>query len=239
MIRASIPKTCHPAAYGAEPLGPRIFVFGSARSGTTLLLNMFHTFDGVIVRDGEHCLSTLLDDSSTEWIVAKRTPHCADHLLSDLSNFRDVWILDIIRDPRDVVTSVLPPWPGYYCDFSRWARDVQVAASLRGRHLRLLHIRFEELVAKSDEIQRELALILGLTIRRPFSAFSTAVPDDLSFQARVALGGVRPLTLDRVGRWRRDRESRVRVADQLRTYPSMELLLQAVGYDPTDLEGAV
>jgi hypothetical protein len=231
MIDPRLPVTC-PAPIDGRPLaGPRIFVFGSARSGTTLLLNLFRTFTGVTVLDREHCVRTLAADPTPGWVAAKRTPHCADHLSADLAAVADIWIVDIVRDPRDVVTSRLAKWPGYYCDFPRWKRDVGAAGRLRGRHLRLLHVRYEQLVTAGDAIQRGLADILGLRTRVPFSRFPAVVPADISEQAQAALGGVRPLSGDRIGRWRDDVASRRRVAEQLHAHPHMEILLQAAGYE--------
>lgn len=233
---ATIPRTCRPVSSGIHPVGPRVFIFGSARSGTTLLLNLFRSFEDAVVRDGEHCVSDLLVDDSRSCVVVKRTPRCAEHLRRDVPHFQDIWIIDIVRDPRDVVTSKLDGWPGYYCDFSRWARDVQVTTFLRGRHLKLLHLRFEQLLARSDDLQQQLAEILDLRVLAPFSSFPDSIPSDVSPQALAALGGLRPLALDRVGRWRRDRASRLRVAEQLKTYGSMEPLLRATGYSPTETE---
>ena len=84
MIPATVPRTCRPPAPGPAPAGPRVFVFGCARSGTTLLLHLFHTFTDTIVLDGEHCMSDLLAHPGTRPVIAKRTPHCAEHLLTDL-----------------------------------------------------------------------------------------------------------------------------------------------------------
>jgi len=120
--------------------GPRIFVFGCARSGTTLTTNMFRTFDGVTVWDGEHCLNTLAAAPGNGWIVAKRTWRCGLHLGDDMPFLRKLWIVDIIRDPRDVITSASPlrQRTGYHCGFERWQRDVEAVNSLIGRHLRII-----------------------------------------------------------------------------------------------------
>ncbi|MFE0457846.1 sulfotransferase family protein [Kitasatospora sp. NPDC058965] len=233
MIGPGLPVRCVPPPPAVPGAGLRVLVFGSARSGTTLLLNLFRTFEDVHVRDGEHCLGDLLGATTPGWTVAKRTPHCADHFGADLADFPDTWIVDIVRDPRDVVTSVLPPWPGFYCDFARWDRDVRAVAALRGRHLRLVQLRYEDLVRQGDAVQGQLANLLGLTVRLPFSSFPQAVPADLSEQAVSALGGVRPLSDRQVGRWQRSPERRDRVREQLRSHPFMEPMLQCLGYPAT------
>ncbi len=225
-----------------QPAGPRIFVFGCARSGTTLLLNLMRTFDGVSVVDREHCLRDLVADPSPGWVVGKRKIHCGDHLLTDMADLRQVWIIDILRDPRDVITSRQKgdrrnssrSFDGFYCDYSRWDRDVRVAASLRGRHTRMLHVRYEHLVAACDQVQEDLGAVLGLEARVPFSNHVSVMPADVSDATRGMLNGIRPVSDDRVGRWSYDPRSVERVADQLRLHPEMETLLQAAGYEPSD-----
>jgi hypothetical protein len=227
-----------------QPAGPRIFVFGCARSGTTLLLNLMRTFDGVSVVDREHCLRDLVADPSAGWVVAKRKIHCADHMLADLPDLRQVWIIDIVRDPRDVITSrqkkdprnSSPTFDGFYCDYSRWERDMRVAAALRGCHTRMLHVRYEHLVTACDQVQQDLGAVLGLEARVPFSNHVSVIPADISEATRSMLNGVRPVSDDRVGRWRYDPKSLDRVAEQLRLHPDMESWLQAAAYAPTETQ---
>jgi hypothetical protein len=187
--------------------------------------------------DREHCIRELVADPSVGWVAAKRRPHCADHLLADLPDLRPLWIIDILRDPRDVVTSRLrhPSFPGYYCDYPRWERDVRMAASLRGRHMRMVHLRYEHLVTAGDQVQQDLGEILGLVVRVPFTSHLSVMPADLSGIARKTLGGVRSLSSDRVGRWRSDPAAVDRVAEQLRLHPAMESSLQAAAYAPTEI----
>lgn len=240
MINPRIPNRCPTRCVG-PPAGPRIFVFGCARSGTTLLLNLLRTFDGVSVMDAEHCVRELVAHPSTGWVAAKRRPHCADHLPVDLPDLRPLWIMDILRDPRDVVTSRVehPSFPGFYCDYPRWERDVRVAAALRGRHMRMLHLRYEHLVTAGDQVQQDLAAVLGLQVRVPFSSHLSVMPADLSRIGQHALGGVRPLSSDRVGRWRNDPAAVDRVAEQLRLHPDMESALQAAAYTSTESESTL
>jgi len=237
MIDETVPFMCQPVT-AAQPAGPRLFIFGCARSGTTLLLHLFRTFDGTTVWDEDHCLSTLIEHPSQGWVVAKRTPRCADHLIADVPRFRPVWIVNILRDPRDVVTSRLQLRPhapqGYYCDFSRWQRDVEVGQAIQGLHLRLLQLRYERLVAEPDAVQQDLAAILDLSASARFSDFPRTLPGDLSPFTLNWLGRPRPLDARGVGRWRGQAEDRHRVAGQLATYPQMESLLRHHGYAATD-----
>lgn len=229
LVPASVRNICRPPA-SRRSNGPRILVFGCARSGTTLLVNLLRTFSGVVIRDGEHCTADLLDEPEPGWVAVKRTAHCAEHLLADLAILRSqVWILDIVRDPRDVVTSVLTRFPGYYCGYDRWDRDLRVSEALAGRHSRYLRIRYEELVRRPNDLQRDIADILGLTSAVAFSDFVQIMPT-LPVPAVEALGGVRPLDPRRIGRWQ---HHLTRVQEQLGDHPRMEDTLQWMGYPPT------
>lgn len=230
-LSLGVSTPCVPRRHAERSAGRRIFIYGSARSGTTLMLNLFRAFADVTVWDGEHCINTLAADPGEGTIVGKRIRTCATHLNQDTTGFRDVWIIDILRDPRDVVTSEVGG--RFYCDFSRWRQDVLTRQRLAGRHLRLLQVRYEELVADPDRIQRDLAAVLGLSADRPFTAFPDMVPTDLSHTSVEDLSGVRAIDSRGVGRWATDPCRRERVAAELRHHPDMETMLRWAGYPPT------
>lgn len=87
----------------------KIFIFGCARSGTTLLQNLFRSFEDTIVIDRENPISRFEDfEGESKNIVLKRTSDCALTLIENLREVPDIQVVDIYRDPRDVVTSVHP-----------------------------------------------------------------------------------------------------------------------------------
>lgn len=231
-----MPASCVSAPDQAQSAGSRIFIFGCARSGTTLLLNLFHTFSGVEVWDDEanyfeNCFNRLIVTPTTGTIVAKRTPTCGGHLVEDAARSRATWIVEMLRDPRDVVTSQLNG--EFYCDFNRWRSDVLTGQRLAGWHVRLLRLRYENLVSNPEDAQRSLAAALGLRADHSFTGFVDAVPSTLSEVAREILGGLRPIASDRVTRWTSDPRQRERVRSQLEEHPDMEAMLRWAGYPPT------
>ena len=47
-----VPNLCRRPQAAGTPAGPRVLVFGCARSGTTVLVHLLRTFTGVLVREG-------------------------------------------------------------------------------------------------------------------------------------------------------------------------------------------
>jgi hypothetical protein len=197
------------------------------------MLNLFRTFAGTTVWDREHCIRRLAEADDSAVVVAKRTPHCATHLAVELATKPEIWVVEVLRDPRDVVTSILNPEVGYYCDFPRWERDILTGLAIRGVHLRTIALRYETIVNQPNHVQEHLASILNLTPSTAFTSFPSVVPEELSPRSIEALGGVRPINAHRVGRWMHTSAGHRRVADQLHRWPRMEGLLRAVGYPPT------
>lgn len=180
------------------------------------------------VWDREHCCNALVIDREPGWVASKRTPWCATHLLDDLPVHKNTWMLNIVRDGRDVVTSQLDDH--YYCGLDRWIRDVMLAEQLAIRHARFHQIRYESLVATPDVVQRQLTERLSLHPTRAFSKYPAAMPGDLSPRSRAALGGVRPIDTTGVGRWRTSSMHRARVSAQLRSHPEAFPFLVKLGY---------
>lgn len=126
------------------PAGPRVWVFGAARSGNTLLNQLLAGF-GLVTMPGETCLGRLLAHPSTGVVAGKRTLHCARHLPED-PVLDGVTVLHLVRDPRDVVTSRLASYEGYYCGLERWVRDENAIAAHLASGVRVITLRFEDVV---------------------------------------------------------------------------------------------
>lgn len=232
MTVARVPRSCS-SAPATDPHEAVILVFGAARSGTTLLLNLMRCFAATSVIDGEVCSRRLDNDDPNRVVVGKREPWCAEHLRDDAPSQPSLRIIDIVRDPRDVVTSRLAPFPGYYCGFERWRRDVVAARETAEAGAQLLTIRYEDLIVEPDESQARVARTFGLTPRGRFSQFPDQVPPELSDSAISALGGLRQLSTSDGGRWRRSPTDVARVLSQLDEHPDMEQRLVAAGYPST------
>ena len=211
----------------------RIFIFGCARSGTTLLLNLFRCFKDTLVVDGQHPVDEFEDYSDDRrHVVLKRTPACATDLTEKIVRDGDIWVVDINRDPRDVVTSIMPGRDNYYTDFTRWERDIKAIEELSQVYSKLMRIKFEDLLLKSHAIQGTISSQLGLTTRYAFGEFSEVLQEgDISPSSVSVLGGIRPLDKNNLGRWKNNRNDIRRVLDQIDKFPQIPEYLVKYDYE--------
>lgn len=140
----------------------------------------------------------------------------------------DLWVIYLLRDPRDVVVSRHRQDPTkYFANLLQWKRNYRLARKL-AEHPRFVTVRYEDLVADPDAVQRTLLQRMSfLAERAPFSEYHrVAQPSDRS---QDALRGVRPISTASVAAWRRHRP---RLAGQLAQYGSITEELIQCGYEP-------
>ena len=136
----------------------------------------------------------------------------------------------MLRDPRDVVTSR----HGTGMARSRaplrmWKRNFRNARPILD-HPRVIPVRFEDLVAEPDKVQAEIAR--RLPFLRPTGAFTEFHRRaDPSAKAVKALGGVRAISADSIGKWRHHLP---RLAGQLSQHGPVTAELIELGYEQDD-----
>ena len=166
-------------------------------------------------------------------IYASKRPedvHCVGPLL-DVN--RDLWVVSMPRDPRDVVVSRHPKYPDkYFYTLGRWRRASQAGLELR-EHPRVVTVRYEALVGTPAQVDELLTSKLTFLKKRPgigalASFHETAEP---SKRSKRAMGGLRPLSSKSVGAWRNHKP---RLLAQLQIHGSITQELIDLGYETDD-----
>jgi hypothetical protein len=200
--------------------GP-VVIGGCGRSGTTLLLSVLSghpsiaavpretyalcpnvwrhgagasTPDLVILGDA---LSDLTPPpTARRW--CEKTPKNVTNVGAILHALPDARFLHVVRDGRDVVTSVYPGRTGYHTSKERWVRDVSAGLEHRDDP-RVLLVRYEDLVLNFERTVRVVCDHLG----------EDCPPEVLAYPEHETVGyseawghGAIPLHTGSIGRWR-------------------------------------
>jgi hypothetical protein len=207
----------------------RLHIVGCPRSGTTLAFQALVSTFVVLRHFPEECRITQTFDlpDVPGGVCCSKFP--GDILLarSMLAREPDLHLLYLLRDPRDVIVSRHRRAPDrYWTNLRIWRAAERAARSLAG-HARFVTLRYEMLVREPGAAQHYLMEALPfLRPRGLLAAFhETARP---SVQSEEALGGLRPLSGDRVGSWRDDKP---RVVGQMARHGSLVADLIARGYE--------
>jgi hypothetical protein len=203
----------------------RIHIVGSPRSGTTLLAEMMATGYRVHAEPTE--MPVYSRPAGPVDVYLTKRPR--DTLISEfaLRALPNLHLICMVRDPRDVVVSVHGADPDrYWASLKFWNTNEPVVDRLR-THDRFTIVRYEDLVRDPDGEQRRLTARLPfLEERSTFSTFETrARPSE---EARLALGGLRPVSTASIGAWR---DHLPRVAGQLAQHGSISMSLVRHGYE--------
>lgn len=203
----------------------------SPRSGTTLMVELLtHCFAFDDYPDHEQSL--LVHPVRDVETFCSKNPGRDDLRFAPMALRQnpDLWIIVMLRDPRDIIVSRHRRFSELY--FSN-LKEIQDRVRLLARisaHPRVLTVRYEDLVDEPDEVQSELSdKISFLEKTSSFSAFSgIAKPSD---SAITALGGIRPISRNSIGRWRQELP---RVKGQITRYGPIDDMLRVLGYVPGD-----
>lgn len=180
-VRASIDTTreislawTHRALRGTRLQGPPIFIAGCGHSGTSLLLAMLGAHSRIFAVPGETSVGYLperdflarcrrfdrmtLAAGKSRW--AEKTPkhvHCLDRILQ----YRpDAKIVIIIRDGRDVATSMQSRTGDLAAGIERWIAD-NAAGERYWNHPGVHRLRYEDIVDDFERSLRGLMTFLG------------------------------------------------------------------------------
>lgn len=158
----------------------KIFITGCAKSGTTLLKDMFRSFGSTFVIESEVSVSAICKLRASnvgeyDYVVSKRTwdslYSCGRLRDTDIESqyhqlqAADIIVINVVRDGRNVVKSLLKDW-GWYSPFE-WMECVRQAKDHNG--IISLTVKYEYLLTRPDEVQNEIMVITGM---KPLHSFS-------------------------------------------------------------------
>lgn len=142
----------------------------------------------------------------------------------------DLYVIYMLRDPRDVVVSK-HPWDKnkYWTNLKVWKMWTEMGRELKG-HPRFIIVSYEELVSRPDAVQNVIAKRLPFLVKTcSFSVFyRKAKPSSYNL---AALKGLRPVSTNSVGNWR---NHKARLVNQLNKYGSISEDLIELGYESND-----
>ena len=198
------------------------------RSGTTLLMELMVScfdFDGY----ADHELGLIYQPAEKVESYCSKNPVLKDIRLAPLAFRRwpELWIICVVRDPRDIVVSRHRQHPDVY-----WVNLNRVFGCMpllrtANQHERFLIIQYEDLVKDPNSIQSHLSKkIPFLRKLYDFSEFSQIAKP--TSRAVEALGGMRAVSPSSIGRWKNELP---RLKAQIQRYGEIDELLSELGYE--------
>lgn len=153
--------------------GNVVFVTGCARSGTSLLHRCLSTLESPDYLWSENSLLNLYDRGAEPGgnIILKRTAKCHKTALHRLP--KGVKVVHIVRHPADVLTSRVRQRKGYYVTPERWIAETEAYWRMKDKHPgdRLHVVRYEDLIADPNGVQRQIGEALSLRFDHPFTEY--------------------------------------------------------------------
>lgn len=206
----------------------RVHIVGvNPRTGTTLLAECMRlSFE--IARSEEHEAS-MFRLRRCNGVYLTKSPQDLDHVRLRLALDPRFHVICMVRDPRDVVVSRHGKSSDAYWSRTslgrfreRWALAKQLLD-----HPRFMVVKYEDLIARPDEVQRQIAERFGFLVSTgKFSAFHER--GEISEESRLALNGIRPIDATNRAKWTGHLD---RLQAQLTEHGAIDEELFALGYE--------
>jgi hypothetical protein len=218
-----------------------IYIQGCARSGNTLIRELcgaaFRDVTMVkLTKDTAECslahLAGLLEQSpgDTKVLVASRNYENSLAMDRDLLRAHpDIKVLWMLRDPRDILTSIHDNQPDkYYVSPERLIKSLQLYAQFKVEP-QVLTVRYEELVTHPDVMQVKISEHCGLAPSRNFVDAYKFFP---KFHENVrAMHSIRPIDTNSLQKWRHNPAHRDYLKQLLASHGEIITLARECGYE--------
>ncbi|MGR8921425.1 MAG: sulfotransferase [Gammaproteobacteria bacterium] len=209
----------------------RIHIVGaSPRTGTTLLTEAMIACFAIDLHVA-HEARIFVEPPRPAQVFLTKCPR--DILVAErfLARWPELYVIYMLRDPRNVITSRHGSAPDvYWAGLKFWNTYTPYGRRLAD-HPRFVTLRYEDLVSDPDAVQRTLETRLPFLERTaPFSRYHELAQP--TAQAATALGGVRAMRGARPDRWR-DHLPRVAGQIELHGKAFVQDLIE-LGYETDD-----
>jgi|SRR5690625_3996652 len=182
----------------------RIHIVGSGpRTGTTLLtevMRVCYDFDFVSEHEDSICRSNLNLGSNLKSVLTKH-PSELSVVQTPLKVDSNLYVICIIRDPRDMVSSCHGKYPDqYWASLRYWNLFLKTYKKLKN-HPRILFIKYEEFTTQPNNVQQVINERFDfLDQKNNFDEYHLyAQPSKASLNA---LKSVRPIGAKGIGNWK-------------------------------------
>jgi len=200
----------------------------SPRSGTTLLHEAMVTCFKVDKHYDHEVRFNQVTADDGDVVITKRPKDTM--YMPDVIDDPELYVIYVMRDPRDVIVSRHGKDKGMYYSNIRLFRELHGYAKSIADHERFLQVNYEEFVSKPDIVQGKIARKFPWLERlHDFSNYHLHA--NVSEKSRLAMHEVRPIAPTSVGKWKKNLP---RIKAQHLTHGSLTPDLIDCGYETSD-----
>ncbi len=201
----------------------------SPRSGTTLLHEAMVTCFKVDKHYDHEIRFNLVSAQSGQLLITKR-PKDTMYMPAVIDADPDLYVIYVLRDPRDVIVSRhAKDKKRYYANIRLWREMHDFAKSMHDNE-RFLQIKYEDFVSSPDATQDRIAATFPwLEKIHNFSSYHEHA--QVSEKSDKAMHGVRPIAPTSIGVWK---QHLGRIKGQQMIHGSLTPQLIECGYESSD-----
>jgi hypothetical protein len=180
--------------------------------------------------DTDHEVSIFKSPVSTNKASITKHPREAPYINWLLKSNPNLYVIYMLRDPRDVIASTHMGKPGaYFANLYQWM-DYEECRKAYATSDRFLLVKYEDLVKNPNEMQNRIARQFSfLNKMHLFTEYNEEA--NVSYSAEKALGGLREIESHNTGKWRNHLP---RIKAQQERFGGISDVLVELGYEKND-----